>query len=395
MQLSVVLSDFTPLHLSREIPQKKLVDQIANVFSLVQCAIKQPQSQEDANRILAETRGMVEHYGVSPGYIKQRELGAMANVDISGSPNDIYPTVIPQPLQQPHGLPLDQRMEKFRDAGQVLLEAHYADCQQAPSDIVHVTCTGYVSPSPVQQFVAANGWHDTLVTHSYDMGCCGAFSGVRSAHGLLSSSFAIGQPKSRIDIFHTEYSSLHIDFHELLPHKIIGTTLFGDGFIHYCAYSQQSFDSETKNGLKILSIDDQMLPGSEQQVFWDVSQHHFDLFIAPTIPDFTTKYSKGFVERLATLAGYRLEDIKDDLIFAVHAGGPKILDQTEQVFQISREQLRYSWDVLNNRGNIVSATVPYIWHAVVNDDTVPKGTLVASMAFGPGLTACGMLMEKV
>nr|VFK19138.1 MAG: Predicted naringenin-chalcone synthase [Candidatus Kentron sp. LPFa] len=354
MQPSVILSDFTPMRVSREIPQKKLIEQTANVFALAQCAIQRPESQAAADRILAETREMVEHYGVSAGYINQREFSSLLDVEVIGGEGDTYPDVIPRPLQQPCGLPLDQRMEKFRKVATNLLNAHYAGCDEIPDDIIHVTCTGYMSPSPVQQFVARNNWNNTIVTHSYHMGCYAAFPAVRSAHGFMSTSFALGRPKSRIDIFHTEYASLHLlAFRELIPHKIVDMTLFGDGFIHYSAFSQDSFDPETQNGLKILSIHERIIPDSEQEMTWDLGSNHFDMYLSPAVPAFIAEYIEEFVEDLVAMGGYQLNAIKDELIFAVHPGGPKILDRI-------REQMRFSWEVLYEKGNMSSATVPYV-----------------------------------
>nr|VFJ98983.1 MAG: Predicted naringenin-chalcone synthase [Candidatus Kentron sp. H]VFJ99214.1 MAG: Predicted naringenin-chalcone synthase [Candidatus Kentron sp. H]VFK03865.1 MAG: Predicted naringenin-chalcone synthase [Candidatus Kentron sp. H] len=395
MQPSVILSDFTPMRVSKEIPQEKLLEETANIFALTQCAIQQPKSQEAADRILAETREMVQHYGVSSGYINQREFNSMLDVRIIGGEDDTYPDVIPRPLQQPRGLPIHRRMEIFRKIAVNLLETHYAGCDQAPDDLIHVSATGYMSPSPVQQFVARNNWNNTIITHSYHMGCYGAFPAVTTAHGRMSTSYALNRPKSRIDIFHTEYASLHLDCYKLIPHKIVSMTLFGDGFICYSAFSQNSFDAGEKSGLKILSIDERVLPDSEKEMTLDLEPNHYVMYLAPTVPDFIGEYMQEFVEDLLARAGYELSEIKDDLIFAAHPGGPKILDRIQERLDITREQIQYSWNVLYEKGNMASVSVPYIWHAITNDETVPKGKLVVSLGFGPGLTACGMLMEKV
>nr|VFJ75841.1 MAG: Predicted naringenin-chalcone synthase [Candidatus Kentron sp. FW] len=395
MPVSVILSDFTPMRLGEGIPQETLLRETANVFALVQCAIQKPESQEAANRILIETREMVRHYGVSAGYIKQRQANAMENVEITDEEDDIYPDILPRPLQQPRGLPISERMEKFRKAVNGLLEQHYADCGQAPDDIIHVSCTGYMSPSPVQQFTVRNHWNNTIVTHNYHMGCYAAFPAVRSAQGFMAGSFALGRPKSRIDIFHTEYCSLHLNFHRLTPNNIVNMTLFADGFMCYSAFSQDSFDAGRQNGLEILSMAERLIPDSEQEMTWDLGENYFEMNLSPAVPFFIAEHIRDFVESLVAMAGYKLGDIKDDLLFAVHPGGPKILEHIRKRFQLAAEQMRFSWEILYENGNMSSVTVPYIWHAITCDDTIPKGKLVLSMAFGPGLTACGMLMEKV
>jgi hypothetical protein len=42
-----------------------------------------------------------------------------------------------------------------------------------------------------------------------------------------------------------------------------------------------------------------------------------------------------------------------------------------------------------------SATLPHIWADLAGDPACLPGTLVASFAFGPGLTIAGALFRKV
>jgi predicted naringenin-chalcone synthase len=63
-----------------------------------------------------------------------------------------------------------------------------------------------------------------------------------------------------------------------------------------------------------------------------------------------------------------------------------------EVLELSPAQVRTSLDVLHDHGNMSSATLPHVW--MVLDQTLAPGTLVASLAFGPGLTVCGALFEK-
>ena len=41
-----------------------------------------------------------------------------------------------------------------------------------------------------------------------------------------------------------------------------------------------------------------------------------------------------------------------------------------------------------------SATLPHVWMRLLEDDAVASGTLVVSLAFGPGLTICGGIFRK-
>jgi len=83
------------------------------------------------------------------------------------------------------------------------------------------------------------------------------------------------------------------------------------------------------------------------------------------------------------------------MYFAIHPGGPKIIDYVVNELGIPEFQAHWSYDVLRNHGNMSSATIPYILHNIVNDSAIQSGTKIIAMAFGPGLTATSLLLEKL
>ena len=98
----------------------------------------------------------------------------------------------------------------------------------------------------------------------------------------------------------------------------------------------------------------------------------------------------SFVERLK--AGLRLQE---NILFAIHPGGPKIIEQVKAALNLTEEQVKHSRAVLQNCGNMSSATLPHIWESLARDPEVKPGTQIVSLAYGPGLTACGAIFEKV
>jgi predicted naringenin-chalcone synthase len=82
-------------------------------------------------------------------------------------------------------------------------------------------------------------------------------------------------------------------------------------------------------------------------------------------------------------------------VWAVHPGGPRIVDKVEEWMKLEPQQLRASREILFERGNMSSATLPHIWDRILRDEAVVPGTLVASLAFGPGLTIYGAVMRKI
>ena len=79
-------------------------------------------------------------------------------------------------------------------------------------------------------------------------------------------------------------------------------------------------------------------------------------------------------------------------VFAIHPGGPKIIDSVQDILELSDEQVFYSKKILFERGNMSSATLPHVWSEIL-EHNYPVGTKVISYAFGPGLTLFGSVFE--
>jgi predicted naringenin-chalcone synthase len=82
-------------------------------------------------------------------------------------------------------------------------------------------------------------------------------------------------------------------------------------------------------------------------------------------------------------------------VFAVHPGGPQILLHVQKLLHLSDEQMRFSFQILKEFGNMSSATLPHIWDRILADPTIPNQTPLISLAFGPGLSIAGICMEKI
>ena len=98
---------------------------------------------------------------------------------------------------------------------------------------------------------------------------------------------------------------------------------------------------------------------------------------------------------LCKKANIDLEQQKADMHFAIHPGGPKIIDYVIDAVGLKKEQANWSYEILRRYGNMSSATIPHIFNEIVNDPKIVSGTKIVAMAFGPGLTATGLLLEKL
>jgi predicted naringenin-chalcone synthase len=276
----------------------------------------------------------------------------------------------------PRGAGTSQRMKTFAAIAEDALLRMYEDATP-PGDLVHVTCTGYVSPSAAQKLVAAKQWA-TRVTHAYHMGCYAAVPALRIAAGALATG------SRRVDVAHTELCSLHMDASDHSPEQLVVQSLFADGLIRYST-------QQDGPGFELLTTHERVLPDSASAMSWRVGDHGMAMTLSRDVPTRIATVLRAFVAEMFARAGVPLGDLKR-CTWAVHPGGPKILDGVRDTLELTEAQIATSRSVLREHGNMSSATLPYIWMRLLRD--LPEGALVPSLAFGPGLTVCGALFEK-
>jgi predicted naringenin-chalcone synthase len=281
---------------------------------------------------------------------------------------------------RPDGAPTSERMSAFSTITNAYFEETYADASP-PDDVVHVTCTGYASPSGAQRLVAARGW-PTRVTHAYHMGCYAAIPALRIARGFLATG------SQRVDLVHTELCSLHMEAGNHSLEQLVVQSLFADGLIRY------SLVPSAPRGLRVLAVHEAIVPDSAGSMSWTLGDHGMKMTLSRDVPERIAGALRPFVTELLARANKNLIDLRG-AVLAVHPGGPKILDRVEQVLELAPAQLAASRGVLRDFGNMSSATLPHIWQRIIDDSTIAPGTLVPSLAFGPGLSTCGALLEVV
>jgi predicted naringenin-chalcone synthase len=112
------------------------------------------------------------------------------------------------------------------------------------------------------------------------------------------------------------------------------------------------------------------------------------------VPEKISGSLRGFVIKLCERAQVDFSEVMKTGVFAVHPGGPKIIDAVQECLELRDEQIQASREVLSERGNMSSATLPHVWHKLLIQN-IPPGKKVLSLAFGPGLTIFGAVFESL
>jgi predicted naringenin-chalcone synthase len=296
--------------------------------------------------------------------------------------------------ENPRGRGLNVRSAFYAETANHAVESLFAEDSDAPSDLIHVSCTGYISPSAIQRLIELKGWNSrTQATHVYHMGCYAAIPALRVAAGLLSRSN--GNTGPRAEIIHTELCTLHFNPADHSPGQFVIQTLFADGHIRYSVLPKESAELRTgESALEMLAVREETVPDSLGDMTWALSEWGFEMTLSRDVPGKIAGSLPRFLSTLFNDAGLKYSEESGAAIFAVHPGGPRILDSVEELLRLEKHQLQQSRAVLFERGNLSSATLPHIWMAIAADAGIKPGTVVASLAFGPGLTIAGALFRK-
>ncbi len=325
-------------------------------------------------------------YGVKPSQISQRFFESDDMLAEKFDQNHIYKI----DEVTPNGIQITERAHFFSQRAYEIFNQFYDldHSSHRPNHLIHVTCTGYISPSAAQKIVGEEQWNQvTDVTHAYHMGCYASLPAIRLARSLVLSESS-SNPHFKADIVHNEMCGLHMNAQVHTPEQMVVQTLFADG---HAKYSITSSPKKDHLNLKILAILEKIIPQSVSDMSWVPASWGMQMNLSREVPAKIKPELKSFIELLFGKIGRSFFDYPR-CIFAVHPGGPKIIDTVQAVLELGDEQLRESRKILFERGNMSSATLPHVWNEILNND-YPAGTIVVSLAFGPGLTLFGALFE--
>lgn len=366
------------------IKPKNLVSQGELLTWMIKChQISELNSSEPVKVGAERIEKLFQRYGVRPEQISQRYLECDDILSSDFATNEIY-KIAADKLQ---GSNITDRAAFFSErAYDVFLKMYEIDQKTfRPDHLIHVTCTGYISPSAAQRIVTEPKWnHQTDVTHAYHMGCYASLPAIR-----LAKSLVLAEEKSfKVDIVHTEMCGLHMNPQAQTPEQMVVQTLFADGHIKYTANSEIN---EIGQNLKVIAIHEKIIPESQQDMSWIPAPWGMNMNLSREVPEKIKQQLKIFSNELFNKANLEVSKALKS-VFAIHPGGPKIIDAVQNSLELSDEQVLESKAVLFERGNMSSATLPHVWSKIL-DRKYPVGTKIISYAFGPGLTLFGSVFE--
>jgi alkylresorcinol/alkylpyrone synthase len=269
--------------------------------------------------------------------------------------------------------------------GKEALTAALAAADRDARDVALLTvasCTGYATPGLdillARDLAMAHSLHRVFVGH---MGCYAAIP----ALGVVAN-FVRAQEGLAL-LLCLELPSLHIQPPDMArgAEQVVAHALFGDAAVACLVAAEGS-------GLEILDIAARTDPTAVDHMTWDVTDHGFRMGLSVHVPAALARHVAPMVRQLLDRHRLTPADVRG---WAIHPGGPRILDVAADRLRLDDQQMAASSGVLRDYGNCSSATVLLIIERLVGSGALAHGDYVVAMAFGPGLTLYAALLRAV
>ena len=138
------------------------------------------------------------------------------------------------------------------------------------------------------------------------------------------------------------------------------------------------------------------MEGTEDGITLSINEKGISCKLSKYLPQYIAKNMWGYVD--AFLKKNNLE--KDDVDFwAVHPGGRRIIEEAQNGLELTEEQCKYSWKVLDTYGNMLSPSVMFVLELILDEHKaeIAKGqegfSQGLAFSFSPGVGAEGILLK--
>ncbi|KAL5561126.1 hypothetical protein UlMin_030873 [Ulmus minor] len=305
------------------------------------------------------------------------------------------------------GIPtLTQRLEVCNDAvTQMAIEASQACIKKWGRPVSDITHLVYVSSSearlPGGDLYLARGLGldpETQRVMLYFVGCSGGVAGLRVAKDIAENN-----PGSRVLLATSEttiigYKPPSAD----RPYDLVGVALFGDGAGAMIIGSDPVSGSE-KPLFELHTAIQQFLPDTEKAIDGRLTEEGISFKLARELPQIIEDNVEGFCEKLIKVAGFDDKEGYNKMFWAVHPGGPAILNRIEKRLDLLPEKLNASRRALMDYGNASSNTIVYVLEYMMEESSKMKNGVEKQdgdewgliLAFGPGITFEGILARNL
>ncbi|WP_339733502.1 type III polyketide synthase [uncultured Gimesia sp.] len=271
------------------------------------------------------------------------------------------------------------RMQEYEKHASTLAIAAVSQALEAGSvdvaEITHlvtVSCSGFSAPGFDIQLMKELSFPTTVSrTQVGFMGCHGALNGLRVAKAFTDSDL-----EACVVVCAVELCTLHQQYGSC-PDKIVANALFADGAAAVVGKQATGNSGESWN---LVASGSTVVPDSEEMMSWRIGNHGFEMTLSPQIPDLINANLRSWLEHWLAQQGLTIPEVG---CWAIHPGGPRILNAVAEAAGFDESLLTPSRDILAEFGNMSSPTVLFILKKLQAQNAALPCVM---LGFGPGLT---------
>ncbi len=259
--------------------------------------------------------------------------------------------------------------------------AALADAKRPAGRVTHlitVSCTGFFAPGLdaelMQRLGLSAAVHRTQIGF---MGCHGAFNAIAAARDI-----ALADRSACVLICSVELCSLHFAY-GWSPQQLVANALFADGA---AAIVIEARADRPQHSWSIDGASSLLLENSCDDMRWIIGDHGFEMTLSPKVPALVEANLQRWCAATLSEQNIAIDSIEH---WAIHPGGPKVIDAVERALSLPTVSTQPSREVLADRGNMSSATILFILDRLRSQ----RGATVA-LGFGPGLTMEAMMLSR-
>lgn len=276
----------------------------------------------------------------------------------------------------------DHAKKMFVQLAKQLIEENDSVSKDEITHIITVSCTGFFAPEPAFEIVQKLEMNpSTQRFHLGFMGCFAAFPALK-----MAKSFCEADPNAKVMVICLELCTIHLQDSEATD-NLISASVFADGASGVIVSNNKPVDA----GYRLDQFASSIAENSEKDMAWTIGDTGFDMVLSTYVPEIIKSNLKNAV--IPLFKDYE-KDLKDIQYWAIHPGGRAILDKIENNFNLDAKQLEAPRAVLNDYGNMSSATIFFVLKYLLEKQSANDEKTLA-MAFGPGLTIESGLLTKV
>lgn len=244
---------------------------------------------------------------------------------------------------------------------------------------VFVSTTGFSTPSIDTYLINRLSMkRDVKRTPVWGLGCAGGVAGLARA-----CEYAKVNPTSKVLLLAVECCSLTFCSSDHSKSNLVATSLFADGAAAVLIGGENvTLPDQNKLFPEIVHTQSYLWPHSEDVMGWKFTDEGMKVIFSRSIPDLVHTEMMPAVQYFLEKTGLDLTQIRH---FIMHPGGKKVLDAYHQALQIPAARLDLSYQVLQDYGNMSSATILFVLERELERNHA-AGSYGLMAALGPGFS---------